>query len=1434
MRMKIKNRILASVLSFLIIIATAFSGVTTAKAAEGNTFDDGYYQTLLDITDWAQTQGAANGIRISQRAFIIGMSNGKLNAMQIEVTGYSQYSAIYMVKQDATNVTEINIAKGGKIGEWSDITNYSALKEAGYVEAELNDSFIKLEPDSVDSVKDTAIFTLNNYSGYDFDCMKKVGLVGCIKREMSTVSAQCSSITFQANPKYMKTTRLAAYIDYNETGVKLYTNLNTWNYGSEAMVTNSANWNSTSAFEPSAIYSLKERNIDKTEYSISDGKLIAKIYLKDILKTDGTEVYELESRTSENVTKDKYYKAYLAGNFGVTWGTDNLYSADEGCITLSFDSHDLLYGKTLKFYVPNMGKSYETVSICLSEYDYSPKTIEDGTYGILYRDSFKCLPDGVKLDVTLNTSEDAINSIKKVSGEGKYIVYTLNLMKDGEVYSPDIKGNVYVPIPDEWDIDSSKFYAETSYTNIYEGKEYFGLGSSYPDVLKVESINGHNYIRCSMADSKIINGGNIAICQVKQKQDVSSLEEGTYKVDVSFLKAGTAAQTSMASGTLDNEAYMTVDASGNKAIYLGFHGLDMGGNINNYTYMGALWNVSDEDVTYFDFETDENGALLNNCTFDAIDEFPCVKSAKINISESSWDAENKNYRFKVIPPAMGSGDPYNYVYSNPIDADLVFFNVEKLDTAPQIPTYQKAVLRRSIDKAGRYTESSYSTESWAVLAAALKDGKAYYDELAGTDAGTDNSISDNIKAKSDAIEDAIKNLAENTELVTARENLKKAIEEAEKITIGDKTTSAFDELAAVITESKAIYARSNVTIETLNTQIETLNKAVETFNNSASASELDPTNLADGEYKVYVNMKKVDRVTDSMSDNAIDHWINLSVKDGVYIATIDFKGMTISGQFGYLMNLNYYDAGYSYASTGDPTGTLKPATVLTTQKNADGSDVIDGFNNKDSLYPDTLSFPLVDKGTQEYEPLQVFVPIMENITEGTGTQNVLMKIDWTSLKSADDNTQETVNLDDGLYTVSGEIREADSDAVSTWNNYLDKVRLVAEGGKITAYIDFKSVSGKTVAGISTGEAQSAAVKDSRAVVVLPENVELTDVQLTDNKGETVNARLYLALRSASVQKVDKTSLKKFIDSANAIKKDGKTYTDATVKALDEALAKADKVYADEVAITSEVSAAGLALKNAINGMTEVVKTDISKAKVSGVTNKYYTGKTITQDKNIKVTLGKKTLVQNTDYKVSYKNNKNRGKATVTITGIGSYNGSCQATFDIVQKVTPEVTLSAKTFAYTGKAVTPKVVVKISGKTVSSTGYTVKMSTGRKALGTYKVAVTLKGYYRGTKTVAFKIVPKGTNVTKFVAGKNAFAVRWTAQKTQTTGYQIQCSTNDKFKSAKTVTVKGNSNVTKKVTNLAAKKKYYVRVRTYKSVGKTIYYSTWSKAKTVTTK
>ena len=71
---------------------------------------------------------------------------------------------------------------------------------------------------------------------------------------------------------------------------------------------------------------------------------------------------------------------------------------------------------------------------------------------------------------------------------------------------------------------------------------------------------------------------------------------------------------------------------------------------------------------------------------------------------------------------------------------------------------------------------------------------------------------------------------------------------------------------------------------------------------------------------------------------------------------------------------------------------------------------------------------------------------------------------------------------------------------------------------------------------------------------------------------------------------------------------------------------------------------------------------IAKATVSGLANKTYTGKAITQTPTVK--LGTTTLKSGTDYTVTYKNNKNVGTATVTITGKGNYTGTVSKTFKI--------------------------------------------------------------------------------------------------------------------------------------------------------------------------
>lgn len=103
-------------------------------------------------------------------------------------------------------------------------------------------------------------------------------------------------------------------------------------------------------------------------------------------------------------------------------------------------------------------------------------------------------------------------------------------------------------------------------------------------------------------------------------------------------------------------------------------------------------------------------------------------------------------------------------------------------------------------------------------------------------------------------------------------------------------------------------------------------------------------------------------------------------------------------------------------------------------------------------------------------------------------------------------------------------------------------------------------------------------------------------------------------------------------------------------------------------------------------------------------------------------------------------------------------------------------------------------------------------------------------YRYTMKVE-NLTPKATSLTSVKSGDDAFTAKW--KKSSCSGYQIQYSTNRNFKNAKTVTVSKNktSSVIKK---LASKKKYYVRVRTYKTVNKEYVYSSWSAAKTVTTK
>lgn len=162
-----------------------------------------------------------------------------------------------------------------------------------------------------------------------------------------------------------------------------------------------------------------------------------------------------------------------------------------------------------------------------------------------------------------------------------------------------------------------------------------------------------------------------------------------------------------------------------------------------------------------------------------------------------------------------------------------------------------------------------------------------------------------------------------------------------------------------------------------------------------------------------------------------------------------------------------------------------------------------------------------------------------------------------------------------------------------------------------------------------------------------------------------------------------------------------------------------------------------------------------------------------------------------------------------------------------------ISLAKTSFVYSGSSKRPSVTVKYGTSTlVNGTDYVVTYSNNKK-VGTAVVTIKGSGNYSGTVKKTFEIVPKATSLSKLTAKSKGFIVKWSLQKKQTSGYQIQYSTKASFASSKTKSYK-NTKKSVTITGLKKKTTYYVRIRTYKKVSGKKYYSAWSNVKEIKTK
>ena len=242
-------------------------------------------------------------------------------------------------------------------------------------------------------------------------------------------------------------------------------------------------------------------------------------------------------------------------------------------------------------------------------------------------------------------------------------------------------------------------------------------------------------------------------------------------------------------------------------------------------------------------------------------------------------------------------------------------------------------------------------------------------------------------------------------------------------------------------------------------------------------------------------------------------------------------------------------------------------------------------------------------------------------------------------------------------------------------------------------------------------------------------------------------------------------------------------------------------------------------------------TELRNQKNATCSEEGYTGDTYCLDCNVKLATG--TVVEKTAH------TPDREIATETEPVRCTVCGRILSEAVIPKTVT--VTLAKTSYTYNGKAKKPAVKVMDSdGKLLKKgTDYNVTYAKGRKKVGKYTVKVILKGdNYSGTKTCTFVIKPKSTRLTSKRGEKKAITVKWKKQSKQTSGYQLQYSTKKNFSNAKSKTIKKNKVTKYKIKGLKTKKKYYVRIRTYKNVkvnGKNMkVVSAWSKAYAVKTK
>ncbi len=425
----------------------------------------------------------------------------------------------------------------------------------------------------------------------------------------------------------------------------------------------------------------------------------------------------------------------------------------------------------------------------------------------------------------------------------------------------------------------------------------------------------------------------------------------------------------------------------------------------------AVYKNMNIDQTVVDNEVKALTMAVNAVTKVKVDSDKSELKKAIETADSYLNETDVEYEASTREALQRARDKASQVYDNE-EASQTEVNkcVTAMDNAIQgliIQGTDRREIKKALTKAETYLKDTahYTAADMDVLRSVYETAKAVYENKESSQEETD--------AQTGILDYVMKNMKKASQTEVDKTGLQEMLLTASNMAGREDTYTAatLKTLNSAITAAKTVYDNSSATQSQVNTQIKKLSRAVSglkkkssgsssnSSNNNGSNSSLDVKNLADGVYSVTGSMVKIDKTSASMSNEAINHTIKLTVKKGKYSITMDFKGLTINSQLGYLGTLKYFKTGYKLDKYGSPSGSLGSVTVDSYQKYTNGKLVTDNFGTN---YPDVVTFPLIEEAKSDgYVPLQVFVPIMDSITKGTGTQPAFLKLDWSTLKNTD-------------------------------------------------------------------------------------------------------------------------------------------------------------------------------------------------------------------------------------------------------------------------------------------------------------------------------------------------------------------------------------------------------------------------------------------------